>query len=52
MKLENLNLVELSAQEKIITTGGGWMSWWINWGTPGFYWDPTYYDKKNPNNWA
>jgi hypothetical protein len=39
MNLEELNLVELNAQE-VQETEGGWLDWFINWGSPGWGWNP------------
>jgi hypothetical protein len=36
MNLKKMNLVELNVIEKRKTEGGGWFSWFSNWGSPGF----------------
>ncbi len=41
MNLENLNLVELNAQE-VETIDGGWFNWFSNCFGPSYYWEPSY----------
>ena len=48
MSLENLNLVELNAQE-VQEVEGGWFGWLSNWGMPGvdFLNDGSEYGSRN-----